>query len=214
MDEASQLIDDFVKTYPIMRFGKGQAIFRPDDDVNRIHYVLEGTVVQYDISETGNVVVVNNFLSGAFLPMSHALGETTIDYFFEADSPVSTRVIPREHVIEFIGSNPNVALDLLKKSYRGSDEIIRRLSYAMGGSATNRAIYELLSAAERIGESNINGSVFIPLSENDIAKRTGLSRETVNRMLRTFKAAGIIHATNQGIEISSLDILRESLNQH
>lgn len=202
MDEAQRLIENFVRTRPITRYGKGQVILRPVDEVEKIHYILEGNVIQYDISESGNIVVVNTFRPGSLIPLSHAFTDIPLDYFFEADTPVSTRTIPKDRLIEFISNTPKVMQGLLSKSYQGSEELLRRLSHTMGGSATNRVIYELSIAADRIGEKNVDGSVFVRLSENDIARRTGLSRETVNRTLRDFKKSGTVKSTNRGIVIT------------
>ena len=211
MNEAHRLTQNFMQSYPIARFGKGQLILSPGDELTKIHYLTEGSVVQYDISHAGNTVIVNSFHHGDFFPLSHAFTNSRLDYFYEADSPVSTRVAPVDRVLDFITDNPKTMATALSQSFQKSDELLRRAFFAMGGSATSRVVFELLAATERIGEKNAVDGFFIPMSENDIAKRTGLSRETVNRMLRAFKTNNTVRSTNQGIEVLSVAALEKTL---
>jgi len=207
-DNNEATITAFFENYPIVRLGKGQALLRPDDEVTKIHYLLEGRVVEYDISSTGNTVIINTFKPGAFFPMSSVLNHQKCEYFFEADSPVAARVAPASHVVKFLEDNPLVTLDLLRRVYRGTDGILRRMAHLMGGTARSRLIYELINAAHRYGEDHPDGAVFIPLSESDLAKRSGLSRETVSRTIRELKSSGIVRVDRTGVEIPNVSALK------
>lgn len=202
-----EIVADFFHEYPLMRFGKGQSILQPDDTITKILYLIEGRIVEYDISPAGNAVIINTFKPGAFFPMSSALNNQKSEYFFDADSPVAARAAPTAHVVKFLETNPDVTLDLLRRVYRGTDGVLRRMAHLMGGTAKSRLIYELINAAYRYGEQRTDGTLVISLSESDIAKRSGLSRETVSRMIRDLKSTGHVAVVRGGIEIPDLRAL-------
>lgn len=211
MSEINRKIEDFFKDYPISRLGKGQSVFQIGDEVDKIQYLIEGTVIEYDITPAGNTAILNAFKPGAFFPMSCVLNNQPTAYVFEAASPVSIRQAPKDHVIKFLNDNPDVTLDLLRRVYIGTDGILKRMSYLMGGTAASRVKYELLNASYRFGEANPDGSIYIDLSENDIAQRSGMSRETVNRSIKDLKKDGTVKITKGGITIKSLSILEDAL---
>lgn len=182
----------FFDTYPAVKYGKGEILLRPDEKLEDVFYIVEGQIVEYDISPAGNEVVVNVFKPGAFFPMSIAINKNRNEYFFETATAVTARPAPADEVVDFIKDNPDVGFDLLSRVYRGTDGLIRRMAHLMGGKSKSRLVYELLNAAARFGEYTSDGQVRIPLSEKDIAKRSGLSRETVSRTMHGLKQLELV----------------------
>lgn len=215
MTPTQTLVAQFYESYPMVRYGKGQIIWRPSETVDKVHYLLEGSVIQYDISPAGNIIILNSFKPETFFPMSNVLNDVATEYFFEAATPASARVAPAEAARQFLIDHPEVTFDLLARVYHGTDGILRRMSQLMGGSAISRLTYELINAGYRFGETNSQSGVYIPLSESDIARRAGLSRETVSRTMRQLKAKCQISAKDGGIyipDISHLENLLDELN--
>src|SRR5690606_23529908 len=129
-------LDEFFDTFPVEVYKKSKQFIMPGDEVRQVIYLLEGEIDQYDISESGDKLIVNTFKPGAFLPMSYVLNSIKSRYFFEASSrQVKVRLAPASRVVEFVGQNPDVALDLLARVYRGLDGLLDRLATQMGGSA-------------------------------------------------------------------------------
>lgn len=209
-NEVKQVLDVFFAGYPLRRIDKGEVVLRPDDMLEHVFYLVEGSVVQYDISAAGNEVIVNAFKPNAFFPMSMAINQTPSDYFFEAATPVVARLAPVSDVVAFLKKNPEVVFDLLSRVYRGTDGLQRRMAHLMGGNAKSRLIFELINAAYRFGEKTPEG-IRIPLTENDLAKRSGLSRETVSRTANKFKQAGLLAVKQNSIVVSDVTKLESLL---
>lgn len=210
-ESPAQLVRQFFENYPTAHLGKGQIIMRPGDDIKKVPYLEAGSIIQYDISSVGNIVIVNSFKPGAFFPMSSVMNQLPTDYFFEAASPATIRLAPASRVIEFMDENPSVAYDLLSRVYKGLDGVLGRMVQLMGGSATSRLVYELINTGYRFGEVRSDGSRFLQLSESDIAKRAGLTRETVNRVGRELKEKDLMRVSIKGIEIPDIVKLEELL---
>lgn len=209
--EVKATVDAFFSNYPAQHYEKGEVIIRPDEIPTHVFYLSEGLVTEYDISPAGNEVVVNTFKPGAFFPMSLAINKTENPYFFEIAKPATMRKAPAEKVVELLKANPDVTFDLLSRVYRGTDGLLRRMAHLMGGKAKSRLMFELLNAAHRFGTSTRDGHVLIPLTESDLAKRSGLSRETVSRLIRTFKDDRLADVRARGILIYDIDRLEAML---
>lgn len=206
-----ETVKSFFDAYPSRQFSKGELVLRPEEKLKDIIYLEEGQVVTYDISVGGNDIVVNAFKPGAFFPLSQAINDTPNLYFYEAVRPVTVRVAPAKDVVAFLKNNPDVAFDLLSRVYRGTDGLLRRTAHLMGGSAKSRLIFELLNASARFGVPGPDNSTFIPLTESDLAKRSGLSRETVSRTIRSLKTAGLVQLQARGVVIFSHADLESTL---
>jgi CRP/FNR family transcriptional regulator, cyclic AMP receptor protein len=201
----------FFGAYPLRSFAQRQIMIRADETPNSVFYIVEGRVSQYDVTATGNEVVVNVFKPGSFFPMSSAINGTPNPYLFEASDAVKVRQAPAADAVAFLRANPDVMFDLLARVYKGTDGVLRRMAHLMGGDAQSRLTFELLNAAARFGQSHADGSTQITLTERDLAKHSGLARETVNRCMQNLKAAGLLDITRDGIIIKDLSQLDATL---
>ncbi len=204
-------IRTFFERFPVKRYDKGETLFSPGDDITKILYLNEGSVAQYDISPAGNEVVVNVFKTGVFFPMSSAINRTPNEYFFEALHPVEAHIVPADEVVAFVKKHPEVMFDLLSRVYRGTDGLLRRMAHLMGGSAMTRLLFELSNAARRYGEYDENGRAVLKLTETDLAKRSGLTRETINRTMRKLKEMDLVEVRKTDILILDPARLEQTL---
>ena len=201
MTAPADTVQDFFDDYPLVRYGKGEVLLRPGDTLTHVFLLVSGSVVEYDISSSGNEVIVNAFKPGAYFPMSLAINRSPSDYFFESASSVTLRVAPADDVVNFIQSHPDICFDLLRRVYIGTDGLLRRMAHLMGGKAQSRLVFELLNASARFGIKETEGGSLVPLTEKDIAKRSGLSRETVSRTMSTLKNKGLVEIRTGAIYI-------------
>lgn len=204
-------ISDFFTAYPVRTLRKGEILFHPGDAINQTFYLTHGSIAEYDISQAGNEVIVNVFKPNAFFPMSAVINRVPNEYFFEAFEPVTMHVAPAADAVAFIQEHPDVMFDLLSRVYRGTDGLLRRMAHLMGGNATTRLLFELLNAAKRYGYTDEHHQVRLPLTENDLAKRSGLSRETVNRTMQKLKNASLVRLQKNVIIIDDLSALERTL---
>lgn len=208
--DIKQIVGNFFENYPLRRFDKGEVLIRPEERLENIFYLVEGSVIQYDISSAGNEVVVNAFKPGAFFPMSLAINHKPNYYYYEASTSVTVRIAPAERIVEFIKEQPDVMFDLLSRVYSGTDGLQRRMAHLMGGNARSRLIFELMNAAYRFGEHTPEGTL-VPLTENDLARRSGLSRETISRAMNKLKTEGFVAVQPSGVIIFDITNLEDLL---
>jgi hypothetical protein len=54
------------------------------------------------------------------------------------------------------------------------------MSHILRGGSASRVVYELIVECERFGNKQVNGSYNLFMHEDELARRAGLSRETVS----------------------------------
>jgi len=196
----AQKVSKFFADYPTRIFDKSELLIRAEEPPAGVFYIVEGQVSHNDITQSGKEVVVNVFKPGAFFPMMWAINHTPNHYFFEAGIAVITHLAPASEVVTFLQANPDVLFDLLARVYTGTDGVLRRMAHLMGGDAKSRLLFELLNAVYRFGQTKDEG-VFVALSESDLANRSGLTRETINRTMRALKNDGLVRVVRGGFMV-------------
>lgn len=203
-------IEDFFKQYPLRRFKKGQILIYGGDEPGGVFYLVEGVVRKYDITKTGDEVVVNTFKPPDFFPMTWALDKIPNEYFFETVTAVALRRAPAAATVRFLQSNPDVAYGLLGQSYANVDNLLRRMAHLMGGTARTRTLFELIRAYDRFGEEKGKGCV-VKIPEIALARQAGLSRETVSRELHKLQTKGLVTVAHGTIFTDDMSRLENEL---
>jgi CRP-like cAMP-binding protein len=208
--EIAKKIETFFELYPKQQFPKGHVLVHAGENPPGVFYLVKGSVREYDIANNGEEVVVNVFNPRAFFPMSYVVNRTPNEYFFEATKDITIRQAPIDASLNFLTTNPDVLFDLLSRVFSGTDGVLRRLAHLMGGTAMSRLIFELIISCRRVGKAS-NGEYRVMLKETELATRTGLTRETVNRQLRILKDQGLVEMIQGGLAIKKLDELERKL---
>lgn len=207
-----QTIIDFFETYPVRQFSKSHIFIQPHEPLHHIYYLESGLINQYDIASNGNEIIVNVFKPGSFLPMSAIINKSSNRYFFEAATMVTVRIAPAANGLEFLQDNPQVVFDLLRRVYRGTDGLLQRMTHLMGGNAKSRLLFELVTCAQRFSHPAPQNKRLLELTENDLAKLSGLSRETVSRTIQQLKKDGLVEKNPGGIVIADLQKMQEMID--
>lgn len=197
----SDFVRDFFGKYPVKTFRRGKQLLLVGDKVNEVFYVQSGVIWQYDITASGEKVILNSFKKGAFLPMSNVINDVPCRYFCEVGSgSAEIRSAPAGEVLKMLKENPEVLYNLLARVYRGTDGLMERLNQIMSGTASARVWQHLVVSAERFGEAAEDRDVKkIKMTVGQIAEYTGLARETVSRELGKLKDQGLVNIPSQGV---------------
>lgn len=190
----------FFNRFPKRSFEKGDILMRPGDG-QTTYYIAAGTIIQYDISETGDKLIVNTYKEGAFVSLLGILCESKVDFFFEAQSKVTVHAAPSRDVAAFLRSSPEVTFETLERLVRGTDGMLHRLARAMEGGAELRILQELRIIQARFGHTGESLSVTM----SELGAQTGLARETVSRALKKLREAGVITSSRGRITLIDKD---------
>lgn len=215
MDTAvKQKVDNFFAKYPLKCFDKRQIIIYGNEEPAGVYYLLKGKVRQYDISDRGEEVVVNVFKPPSFFPMIWAINKEPNEYFYETLESIEIRLAPAIDVVDFLRHDAEVTFDLLARLYSGVNGMQRRMAHLMGGSGQSRVLFELALECKRFGVKQKDGSYLLDLHEEQLANRSGLSRETVNRELVKLKNRQLIKIFHKHLVIFDLQKIEDILGTH
>lgn len=201
----------FFTQYPRRHYPKGQILIFAGENPEHIYYLASGQVRKYDVSYRGDEVIVNVFKTGAFFPMSWAINHTPNRYFYKTELDSELFITPAEDTLNFMQDNPDVMFDLLSRLYRGMDGLLGRIVHLMSGTAKSRLLYELIIECRRFGTRQADERLHLTANEQDLAARTGLSRETVSREMAKLKQQGCLSVTSAGITVTGLAALEAAL---
>jgi CRP/FNR family transcriptional regulator, cyclic AMP receptor protein len=207
----AEKVDKQFGKYPSRVYPKGQILIFANEDPEYIFYITKGRVIKYDISYRGDEVVVNIFKAPAFFPMSWAINRLPNKYFYKADEITEVHTISVDEALIFLRENPDVMYDLLARIYQGMEGMLSRLVQLMSGTAKSRLVQELIIECRRFGEKQADGSCKLTISEQSLAARVGLSRETVSREIRKLKDRGLVHLQKHHIIINNVSALEAIL---
>lgn len=203
----------FFEPYPRRHLQAGEIIIQAGDTPAGIFYLEQGQVRVYDIAPNGSEVVVNVFKPHAFFPMSWAATQLPNRYFYEASADGDLRLAPLKDVLAFVQENPDILFDLLRRVYTGVEGMQRRMAHLMGGTARSRLVFELVVECQRFGMRQDDQSYRLDIHEEELARRSGMSRETVNRELSKLKAEGLVGMQRHDLVVCDLSGLQQLLGE-
>lgn len=203
-NKIAKKLEEFFTKFKHQIYKKGEILIRADDDPSGIFYIKKGFIKEYAISKKGDELVVNIFKPISFFPMSWAINNTKNIYFFEATTVAEVYKAPKEKILEFVKSNPDVLFDLLSRVYKGTDGLMTRMMYLMAGNAYTRLITELIIHTKRFGSP-------FRISEKDLAAQSGMTRETVSREMKMLKEKRLVVFEKNTIVVKNLNNLEEEL---
>ncbi|HEU5121911.1 MAG TPA: Crp/Fnr family transcriptional regulator [Candidatus Saccharimonadales bacterium] len=205
---AKTKVDTFFRQYSLQTYKKGHVLLLSNETPTHVYYIEEGRVKQYEITYKGNEIIVNIFKPGAYFVMLTALTGLPNLYYFSAETDVKLRCAPVKDVVDFVNNNPDVMKDLLTRVYIVLENLFRRMTHLMSGSARGRVIYEILLDIRGTGEGRQVKKLSI--TEAELASRAGLSRETVSREVSYLKRKGLLSAHSR-VSVTDLPQLEKAL---
>lgn len=195
-ESADKKLQEFLATYPIKKFEKGEIIIFQGEAPRSAFVVQSGVVKAYNISVSGDEKPVGFYTENSMFPGAWVFQKTpSAVYYYEAfTDQVRLYGVPREDYVDFLKANHDVMFDELER--RAGDQLAKsmRLNALQHSRAGDKLIYTLhylaLSHGKKLDQDTTE--VTLSLTHQDFANLTGLTRETAATELNKLKHAGII----------------------
>lgn len=186
------------------RLARGQTIFHKDDPGRSLFFIEEGSVRLYLPSTQGSDLTLAILGAGDFFGEMALLdgGPRSASAVTTADTVMLT--LDHEDFTALIQSRPQSAtavLAALARRLREADEMASDLAFL---DVAGRLAKKLLDLAQAHGVRRERGTLLdLPLTQEQLASMVGVTRESVNRQLASFRRLGLIG--NEGRRFLLLD---------
>jgi len=206
----AQDLEGLARYAKIKIFKNREVICRKGDMGSQMFVIANGRVTLHTDSDEGKE------LSFGFLSQGDIFGEIALLDSGERTATVKAieateiLVIERRDFIPFLEKSPKVAVQLLgtmAQRLRRTDEHFEDIFFR---NLPGRMAKKFLGLAESYGQETDNGiQIELKLSQGEIGKLTGATRESVNKQMRAWEAAGLIDCTKGYITIKDQDKLED-----
>ena len=196
----------------LMHFKKGDIILDSSRQSGNVHYIESGYVKTYTLTEAGNAHLHVIYRPRKIFPLRFTILDLPGKSFYEAMTDVTIRVLPKDVFIQALESNHNLAMILLRKVTAMFDDYVTKVDGLQFKSTYHRLAAILIYFVEGFSEKEGDNIVVnIPLTHQDLANLSGMTRETVSRELEKLKDKGILNHESHHIIIKDLKKLEEEL---
>jgi CRP/FNR family transcriptional regulator, cyclic AMP receptor protein len=187
---------------------RGESIFLPGDHSNEVFIVKSGSVKILGQSPEGGEVI------SALLGPGDVFGELAIvdpgpqGHRAQAADDTLLCAIPRELLVRLIHEAPAFGFKVTKLIGLRLKTLRTRVDELLGKSASSRLAHALRELGREHGVRDDQG-VLIPLrlSQGDLGKLVGLTRETVNGIVHGWREQGLIEMDRRSIRLRDPDRL-------
>jgi len=186
-------LDEVRERIAIKRFKKNETILREEDTNKYMYVILKGRVRAVQATEEGKEIVLGMHSTGEMFGEISLIDKNTVPASVIAATDSLVATISREVFVEWLHSRPKILdnlLDMLCRRFREGMERIRMLNM---NNASQRIQMLFMRLIRDYGERQNEGYLLkIKLTHNEIANMTGLTRETVTRIIKRWKSEGML----------------------
>jgi CRP-like cAMP-binding protein len=211
---ASESIDAHFDEGTTKRYLKNEVIVQGDEEPSGVFFILEGYVKAYSISQLGqqNLLLIQG--AHEILPLPWALdGPQKVGIFYEALSDVTVKRTSKSELRAAMGADPWLTEQILRQLVDAFTVYAQRIQNLGFRLPRERIIACLLDLSTRFGETHQESIVInAPITHQDIADSTNMSRETASRAIELLVKDKSIQRENHFFVINNEAKLKAELS--
>jgi CRP/FNR family transcriptional regulator, cyclic AMP receptor protein len=205
-DEQKQEVSHRSRMFEVKR---GHPVYLTGDPSAHVYLVKTGAVKILGRAPEGGEVILSVLTPGDIFGELALAGDEPRDHRAEAADDTLLCEIPRDVLIHMIRDVPAFALHVTKLMGLRVRTLRTRVEELLGKSAPARLAHTLLELARQHGIKDGDG-LLIPLrlSQGDLGKLVGLTRETVNSIFGVWRDQGVVDIDRRCIRVRDPERLR------
>ncbi len=171
----------YFTTHTHQTFDAGEVIVAAESEPKGAYLLESGLIKMYAITASGKTYIHNLLKPGGIFPLIWLVTGLPNRYYFETLEPVSVYRAEREQTLNFIQSHATVTTDISRRFLIGMDGYFEHTEIIAEGSAAQKLENTISMLRRRFGPSF---KATLHLTHQELASLSGLSRETVTRLLK------------------------------
>lgn len=197
-----EALDRLAQNARRVAYEKGDYVFDAGDPADYYYLVESGRVVLAKESPSGKVFTFMIALRGRPLNAITCF-KSGVRFFSARVAEKAVLIAIPCHVFKaWVLDNPDVVAGILTTMGNLLDGAYTRILDIIDESAEKRVLNSLVMLSARVGTE-------LPLTNNDVAEMTGVSRETAARVISRLQEGGLLEKSRGSIRILNLEQLEE-----
>jgi CRP-like cAMP-binding protein len=194
--------DELLASGRVRRHPRATEIHIWNSPPSDLHALLEGAVRLSKVGEAGNEIVLHVCRPGFWFGCLSAIAGLDAGMTATAIDAVTLLSVPASAIERLVRAEPRYLSSLVRLPLQRFVNLLEAMEQASRPTARNRLAAKLL-ALDALQEETDVAAVDdpLPISQATLAEMTGLSRQTVNRMLRGLVRSGAIAVGFRAISI-------------
>jgi CRP/FNR family transcriptional regulator, cyclic AMP receptor protein len=188
----------------VLRVKKGQFIFLQDENCEKSYIVRSGKISILLESQDGRKLVINEMHAGDFFGEVGILTNQTRSSSAVARVDSEVMVLPQNAFLKVLSNEPALVRQLLEMSMNRLRESTERESALAFLNANGRLARLLLQLAHQELQKG-----YITISQEELAERTGQTRQTVAKALGKWRRSGWLITGRGRIMLLNYDALAD-----
>ncbi len=193
------------------RYAAGSLIAGEGDEDNAVFYILEGSAHALRYGEAGTEVFIDTFHVGQLMGEMAVLGDGRRSADIYALTDVAVAAIPGAAFVRLMEKHGTIGLLVSRLLAQRIRNTTRRMFEQSTLSSKGRVYAELMRMARPDEDGEAQKIRDIP-AISDIAKRLGITRETVSRTVNRLKDEAIVERQGSDLIIRHPDVLISRLS--
>ena len=197
---SASALDQLVRAGHPVALERGAVLFLRGEDGDAAYVVLEGELEVRTVGKDGKELRIAAQPEGGLIGEMAALDGAPRSADVVAARRCRLWRVPRSALLETLRTHPEAALTLLAELTGRLRSANAALERASGRHLEAQLAFLLLSERNRVGA--------VALTQTEMARRIGFSREKVNRRLHAWADEGVVAIERQGVLIRAPERLQ------
>lgn len=203
-------IDALLPVAHLGRYERGALVRSEVDGRPEVLIILSGHLVASRIYPDGSRAPVFIFNPGFVAGIQQALDtEVHVFYSYEAHDSAVVLHLPAQVVIDRLDAQPSLWREMARVVVKHHRSIANTLLDYQTGSTRQRLAATIARLAQIHGVDDDTQSLRLRLSQDDLATMLQVTRQSINREMRTLEDMGLIRAEYGAVSVFKLQVLRQ-----
>ena len=190
---------------------KGELIFEEGENVNGVYCIKDGVCKMTKLSQNGKSQIVKLVKRGEFLGQRSMLSDEPANLSAVALDDMQVCFIPKNDLLGFFNQNNNFSMNIVKDlcgDLKSADDLMVDMAQK---TVRERLAHVLLYIEDTFG-TNVDNSLKLQLSREEIAGMIGTATESCIRLLSDLRKENVIALSGKKITILDRDNLVRAAN--
>jgi CRP-like cAMP-binding protein len=194
----------FIECYTVREYKKGDVILQQDTEPTCAFIIKEGTVKTYNITSKGEEKPIGFDGKTDFFPLGWIFDKIhKAQYYYEALNDCQLYIVPKRELTEYLHAHACAMREVLDKCVRETLSHQMRINALGQSKASDKVLHTIHYLALCFGRDLRTDIVEIPLplTQQDVANFTGLTRETISVELKKLATDKVIFSRNRNFVV-------------